>query len=164
VITDAGVRKLLASLPEDHTRTEAFRTLRYVDSTKYENTPRRHRRFPSQQVFGEWSINTETGTGNAVIYRQHEEHGNPNEFDFRRCILHEVGHAVHETMPSKDQLEWAKQHAELEIIMNEQSRAADEHFCYQYAAYVLRPATVEAGFPTLYAFLRGRVFGGKEYQ
>lgn len=161
VIADKGVRELLATLPAGHTRPPALSSLRYVDSIKYD-APRRHRRFPGQQIFGEWSINTETGRGDAIIYRQHAK-GNPIEFDFIRTVLHEVGHAVHHRLASTNRRTWATIHDELVIIMNEQSRIPDEHFCYQYAGYVLRPTAIRGGFSDVYSFLRDHVFQGKEY-
>lgn len=162
VLTNDGVQELLRRLPGDHPCSPALRSLTYVDEVRHESNPRRHRRFPREQILGEWSINSETGYGDANIYRQHED-GNPNHFDFLRTILHEVGHSVHETLLDPDKVEWATIHAQSDVLINEQSRVADEHFCHLYAAYVLKPDYVRAGFAMHYDFLRDRVFRGKEY-
>lgn len=133
-MTDAEVRELLAQLPRGHISSPALRTIEYVDELKEEETSPRHRRFSRLQILGEWSINKETNEGSAIIFRQHTM-GNPNRFNFLNSILHEIGHAVYYRLSPGDKGEWAKLNTGTVILMNAQSRAADEHFCHLYAAY-----------------------------
>ena len=162
IVTNKSVRDLLERLPKGHTRSLSLRSIRYVGEVVYEQAPRRHRRFPAHQIFGEWSINEDTGEGHATIFRQHED-GNQSEFDFLRTILHEVGHAVYRGLSDRDRGEWARLHAKSTMVMNEQSRVADEHFCHLYAVYVLRHDLARVNFNQLYSFLNKRVFEGEEY-
>lgn len=162
LVTNADVRRLLRQLPTTHRDAKVLRSIQYVDSVRQETDPRRVR-FTTYQVFGEYSVDEPSGEGHATIYRQHPS-GNPNTFWLRHCILHELGHAVyHQELSGSDRAEWAKRHANAVTLYNAQSRAADEHFCNLYAAYVLRHEFVRARFGNFYSFLRERVFEGKEY-
>lgn len=139
---------MLRQLPDWHVRTPALGSIKYVDQVKEEDRGSRHRRFPTQLILGQWDINHETGEGHASIYRQHAN-GNPEPYKFRDSILHEVGHATYHQLSEADKAEWAALHQQSVILMNAQSRVADEAFCHMYAAYFQRHALVKAGFPHL---------------
>lgn len=160
VVTDAEVEDMLRQLPDTHVRTKALRSVQYLDDLREEEP--RHRRFPKHQIFGEWSINERTGEGSASVFRQHST-GNPDQPNFLATILHEVGHAVYYKLPEVEKIEWVQLHSSSVIIMNEQSRAPDEHFCHMYAAYFLRNEFVRSIYGHFYPFLKDRIFEGKEY-
>lgn len=160
VLTDAEVLEVFASLPATHVDSSVLKSIEYVDDVKEETDPRQ-RRFTRYQIFGDCSINEETGEAWATIYRQHAS-GNPDGFWFRHTILHEVGHAVYyRVVSAQDRASWSALHGNAMIVYNEQSRVPDEHFSNLYAAYVLRHEVVRKGFSDLYTFLRDRVFEGR---
>jgi hypothetical protein len=156
-MSDEEVISLLDKLPHWHVSNPPLSSIRYVDKTKIRN-PKDRRKFPDQ-ILGECIITNEGRKADILIYRQ-KERGNDALYDFRLCILHEIGHVVFESLPKVKQNKWYSLYFQNQtlVIWNEAGRDQIEHFCDTYARLILTPLLVEKRFRKEYRYMQKEVF------
>jgi len=119
----------------------------------------------SQYIVGHIVLNPLTGKYDTVIiYRQP-----PDVDDLRReikvTIAHEIGHNVYfNVLDGATRAEWECLSASSRgYVTNYAKRNVEEDFAESYAIYIVDPELLRGLNPDKYAFLRDRVFNGREY-
>lgn len=160
VMGDDDVRDFLRDeLPFEHISAEHLRKVEYTDEYK----PGKR---PGTYVAGTCHINEEDHTSYIDINRQTTD-GSYNADIMKGTIAHEIGHNVYYNVISSEQRgawnELSRNSGNDEYVSDYARTNIQEDFSETYKVYICDPEALREVSPEKYAFMRDRVFRGREY-
>ncbi len=164
VMSNREVKQYLENhFPEQHVNNITMESVRYND---------RHITEKSMTELGHWEKKEpvkDIGFYNKeiVINRQARD-GNVDAETMKDTIAHEVGHQTQREFLGQNELkEWEKisgKRPESECVSDYARTSPAEDFAESYRAYCRDPETLRKASPEKYAFMREKVFNGREYK
>jgi len=163
VMTNEEVRSHLEeTFPDRHANSYTMDVVRYQDEYREQHHDITLAEWENRELVPNTEINQETIT----VYRQTPA-GNPDAEALKDTLAHEVGHHVHlKYLGPEERRGWLSLSGERapEQCVSDYARTnAYEDFAETYQGYTRRPEALQQINPDKYAYMRDRVFSGREY-